>query len=318
MAAIYTRGVNGAEISEWNHRIQKITPNNACNNMASNNNDIAKELWLSFREEVMYNHRFYPSHAVLDRLTAIAKRCVLTVEPGSIYYRARLIDDNAVGEHMLSKCYKPGSTEEERKWYRNKANKFRGLSKEGSYVPQNPDLIRDGRSNAKFIRYLYMAESPTTAVFEVRPLLYSAINVAGIEVKEQLSIANIAVEIDFYSEKDKSVDEWLLNYIQSAFSLPTNNPDDYIPSQIITEHLRHQGYDGIRYGSSLHRGGHNLTIFDVTKCEAMFSTDLRLENIKMSLRPAVGAENIDGRFEWIKDNVPMRMNEDGQLVEVKV
>jgi hypothetical protein len=255
----------------------------------------------------------------LDRLTIIAKRCVLTVERGSLYYRARIIDDNALGEHMLGKCYKPVSTYEERKWYRNKANKFRGLSKIGSYVPTNPDLIRDGRSNAKFIRYLYMAESPTTAVFEVRPLLFSAVNVAGIEVKEHLSIANIALEVDFNSEKDKSVDEWLLSLIQSAFSSPTNNPDDYIPSQIITEHLRHQGYDGIRYSSSLHRGGYNLTVFDVKKCEAVFSTDLRLENIKMSLRPAVGAENIDGRFEYIKDNVPMRWDIDtGRLVEVKV
>lgn len=287
--------------------------------MASTNYDTAKELWYSFRKEVLYNHRFYPSHAVLERLTAIAKRCVLTVEPGSLYYRARIIDDNALGEHMLGKCYKPGATDEERKWYRNKANKFRGLSKEGSYVPPDPDLIRDGRSNAKFIRYLYMAESPTTAVFEVRPLLFNAVNVAGIEVKKQLTIANIAVEVDFNAEKEKSVDEYLMSFIQSAFSSPTNNPDDYIPSQIITEHLRHQGYDGIRYSSSLHRGGYNLTVFDVTRCEAIFSTDLRLDNIKMSLRPAVGAENIDGRFEYIKDNVPMRWDIDaGKLVEVKV
>ena len=74
---------------------------------------------------------------------------------------------------------------------------------------------------------------------------------------------------------------------------------------------------GIRYGSSLHRGGFNLTIFDVSKCEAVFSTDLRLENIKISLRQAIGAENIDGRFEYIKDNVPMKLDKNsGLLVEV--
>ena len=38
----------------------------------------------------------------------------------------------------------------------------------------------------KFIRYLYISESPVTAVFEVRPILHSAVNVAGIEVKEPL------------------------------------------------------------------------------------------------------------------------------------
>ena len=30
-------------------------------------------------------------------------------------------------------------------------------------------------------------------------------------------------------EIEKSLDEWLLCFIQSAFSSPTNNPDDYIP-----------------------------------------------------------------------------------------
>ncbi len=288
--------------------------------MSSLNYDQALELWKSFRKEVLYNHRFYPSHPVLDRLSAFANKCELTVKAGSIYYRARIIDDDALKEHMLGICYGPGATKEQNKWYHTKENKFRGLSKEGSYVPPNPDAIRDGRSNAKFIRFLYMAESPTTAVFEVRPLLHSAVNVSGIEVKEPLRIANLAVDIDMDPQKEgKGMDEWLLGFIQSAFSSPANTPDDYIPTQIIAEHLRHLGYDGIRYSSSLHEGGFNLTVFDIAKCDAVFSTDMRLESMKMSLRPAIGAENIDGRFQWIKDNVPMRMDQGtGTLVEAEV
>ena len=62
-----------------------------------------------------------------------------------------------------------------------------------------------------------------------------------------------------------------------------------------------------------------MTVFDVSKCEAVFSTDMRLETIKMSLRPAIGAENVDGRFQWIKDNVPMRMDKhSGRLVAAEV
>ena len=83
--------------------------------------------------------------------------------------------------------------------------------------------------------------------------------------------------------------------------------------------MRHLGYDGIRYSSSLHKGGFNLTIYDVTKCEAIFSTDLRLENMMIYLRPAIGAENIDGRFEYIVDNIPMRLDKDTKtLVEADV
>ena len=285
--------------------------------MASANYEMAQQLWNSFYEEVMFHQRFFISHPLLDRLKEIAGQCEMIVNSGAIYYRARIIDDNAArNEHMVAKCYGVNATEEERKWYRNKANKFRGLCKEGSYVPPNQKLIRDGRSNPKFIRYLYMAESPTTAVFEVRPILYNAINVAGIEVKESLRIANIAVDLN--PEEDKSFEGWLLRFVQSAFSSPTNNPDDYIPSQIIAEFFRHLGYDGIRYSSSLHLGGFNLTIFDTTKCEAVSSTDLRLDNIKMSLRPAIGAENVDGMFEYIVDNVPIRLDhETMKLVEVK-
>lgn len=284
---------------------------------SNSNYDYARNLWNSFCDEVKYQHRFFPSHPILDEIKTIAKKNEMTIKPGSLYYRARIIDDNAYAEHMVTKCFGRNSTEEDHKRYRNKANKFRGLSKEGSYVPPNPSLIRDGRSNPKFIRYLYMTESPVTAVFEVRPLLFSAINVAGIEVKEQLRITNLAADIDLNPKKEKSVEDWLLGFLQSAFSSPTNNPDDYIPSQIIAEYCRHIGFEGIRYSSSLHRGGFNLTIFDVSKCEAVCSTDLRLENIKISLRPAIGAENIDGRFEYIKDNVPMKMDKNsGLLVEV--
>ena len=138
-------------------------------------------------------------------------------------------------------------------------------------------------------------------------------------VKEQLKIANIAVDIDYSAEKKRSMDEWLLAFVQSAFSYPTNNPDDYIPSQIIAEYFRHLGYDGIRYSSSLHRGGYNLTIYDVSKCEAVSSTDLRLENMKIYLRPAIGAENVDGLFEHIVDNVPMRLDKKTlKMVEAQI
>lgn len=288
--------------------------------MESPNYIEAKELWNSFLNEVIYKQRFFLRHPVLDKLATLAKSLEMEIMPGKIYYRARIIDEIAAKkEHMIAKCYGPNATDEEQKWYRNKNNKFRGLSKEGCYVPPDPKFIRDARSNPKFIRYLYVAESPTTAVYEIRPILFSAINVAGIEVKEKLRIANIAVEIDPDIDRTKSVDEWLLFFIQSAFSSPTNNPDDYIPSQIIAEYFRHLGYDGIRYSSSLHRDGYNLTIYDISKCEPVFSTDLRFENIKIYLRPAIGAENIDNKFQYIVDNIPMRLDkETRKLVQAEI
>lgn len=300
--------------------INVLSPKESRLYMASSNYEKAQELWTSFHQAVMFKQRFFISHPVLDMLASIAKKCEMKISSEEIFYRARIIDDSAAQkEHMVAKCFGADASDEDRKWYRNKTNKFRGLTKEGSYVPPNPMLIREARSNPKFIRYLYIAESPTTAVFEVRPILFNSVNVAGIVVKAPLLIANIAVDISFDSDQEKDLEIWLLRFVQSAFSSPTNNPDDYIPSQIIAEYFRHLGYDGIRYSSSLHKGGYNLTIFDPTKCEAVFSTDLRFEDMKISLRPSFGAENIDGRFEYIKDNIPMRLNpETHKLEEVKV
>ena len=42
-------------------------------------------------------------------------------------------------------------------------------------------------------------------------------------------------------------------------------------------------------------------------------------HMKISLRPAIGAENRDGQFQWIKDNIPMRWDRDlNKLVEAEV
>ena len=81
------------------------------NNTESTNRERALQLWTSFRDEVMYNHRFYPSHPVLDKLAVFAKQNELTVKPGEIYYRTRIIDDNALAEHMIGICYGLGKTE---------------------------------------------------------------------------------------------------------------------------------------------------------------------------------------------------------------
>ena len=75
-----------------------------------------------------------------------------------------------------------------------------------------------------------------------------------------------------------------MGMIQGAFSKPTNNSDDYLPTQVIAEYIRSLGYDGIRFNSSLHYGGVNLTIFNYENCEAVSSQDFRVEEMKISER----------------------------------
>ena len=43
---------------------------------------------------------------------------------------------------------------------------------------------------------LHVAESPTTAMYEVRPFMFDAVNIAKVRVNEPLKIVNIAVDLD--------------------------------------------------------------------------------------------------------------------------
>ena len=149
-----------------------------------------------------------------------------------------------------------------------------------------------------------MAEDPTTAIFEVRPFIYDAVNVAKIKVNKPLKIANIAVDIDLSSKSETTIDMHVMGIIQGAFSRPTNDIDDYIPTQIIAEYIKSLGYDGIRFNSSLYSNGVNLTIFNYDICEAISSQDFRIENIKLTARAAFGSAEYHGDMCYIVDNEP--------------
>ena len=151
---------------------------------------------------------------------------------------------------------------------------------------------------------LHVAESPTTAMYEVRPFMFDAVNIAKVRVNVPLKIVNIAVDLDLSNNKGATKEMWVMGMIQGAFSKPTNNTDDYLPTQVIAEYVRSLGYDGIRFNSSLHYGGVNLTIFNYEKCEAVSSQDFRIEEMKITARAAIGSANYQGDLSYIKDNEP--------------
>ncbi len=188
------------------------------------------------------------------------------------------------------------------------ANPFKGLTKEASFVPPKNVMVGEGRANPKYVKYLYVAESPTTAMYEVRPFIWDAVNIAKIRVNEPLKIADIAVELDLSQNNEATTAMWVMKMIQNAFSKPTNNTDDYLPTQVIAEYMKSLGYDGIRFSSSLHYGGVNLTIFNYEKCEAVSSLDFRVEGMKITARAAFGSANYRGDLSYIKDNEPKYLN----------
>lgn len=264
----------------------------------------ARMLWYDFKDAVFYENRYFVKHELLDMLAEYISENILDIEAGHIYYRARIIDDSCIDEHMIRKCYCIPEGEEPPVKYVGKANPFKGLTKEASFVPPKGVKVGEGRANPRYVKYLYVAESPTTAMYEVRPFMFDAVNIAKVRVNEPLRIVDIAVDLDLSSNKGATKEMWVMGMIQGAFSKPTNNTDDYLPTQVIAEYVRSLGYDGIRFNSSLHYGGVNLTIFNYEKCEAVSSQDFRIEEMKITARAAIASANYQGDLSYIKDNEP--------------
>jgi hypothetical protein len=142
-----------------------------------------------------------------------------------------------------------------------------------------PSLVTDGRANPRGIAYLYLADSETTAGSELRPWLGASISMSLFLVHRDLQIvdctsdkkrwpfkgfnAEMTGTVPWGPEEYESV---VWGDIADAMSTP-HNPEqvslNYVPTQVISERLRHAGADGIAYRSLLAPGGTNFVLFDI-------------------------------------------------------
>ena len=236
----------------------------------------AYDLWSNFKEEVLYKNRFFIKHDVLDYIQHFAEKSQTIIEKNTILYRARLFTENDFFIHLLETHSEiEGLNQEERlkrAYYgiaRKKDSGFWGYDEENSFLPINNDIVNDGRANPAFIKYLYTAEEPYTAIVEVRPYLESKVSVAEILVNEQLVMANFSFES---IRKLEGFERKLMMVIMEDFSKPSDsNKKSYIPTQYISEYIKQLGLDGIRFNSSLHGRGRNITIFNFEKCQPIGS-----------------------------------------------
>lgn len=133
---------------------------------------------------------------------------------------------------------------------------------------------KEGRANPKGIPYLYLATNEKTAIAEVRPWVGSHVSLGQLKMRKDLKIVNCTSDKKpnvFYfkepspEEREKTV--W--KDIDSAFSRPVTVSDDtadYVPTQIIAELFKDNGFDGLGYRSSL-GDGFNIVLFDIDAAE---------------------------------------------------
>lgn len=156
----------------------------------------------------------------------------------------------------------------------------------------HPHTSSEGRANPKGIPYLYLATDKDTAMAEVRPWIGSLISVGQFKITKNIKLVDCSVfhgkNFIFYfrepSAEEKEEAVW--SDIDWAFSNPVTPSDDvaeYIPTQILAELFKKNGFDGIAYKSNL-GDGHNVVLFDLNVAELVNCFLYKTDKIKFTFK----------------------------------
>jgi len=205
--------------------------------------------WEYFKCSVMHNSRFFgigdDKETMIEGIARLFPTLESRLTAGDVVYRAR------VAEGWLP------------------ADPWEIQSMLG---PPPMRKAKNSRMSPPGISYCYVSGDPDTCVAEIRPNVGSEAWVARFVILRDIKLLDLSAlpEIEmpsiFSADYDSSLD-WA-NYFFSAFiaevSQPpqsTDDPLEYIPTQVLAEYIRAQGYNGIAYKSSQTAGGVNYTLF---------------------------------------------------------
>ena len=118
-----------------------------------------------------------------------------------------------------------------------------------------------------------------TAMAEVRPWIGSYISIAQFKLLKNVRIINCTSEdkgtMIYLNEPEpekREIAVW--RDIDKAFSMPVTLNEttaEYVPTQIMAELFKNEGFDGTAYRSSLGKG-HNITLFDLDTADLINCT----------------------------------------------
>jgi hypothetical protein len=238
----------------------------------------AEAMWQEFKEEILYKNRFIVKHEVLSYLEQFVNKNNSLIEKDTVLYRARIYKEDSLPFNWRYGISSLDVRKPLHKWLKEstiqklKTNPelgFWGYDEQNSFIRNDNIEDYEGRTNPSFIKYLYTAEDPYTALVEVRPYLGSLVSVAEIRVDEDLKIADFSYKsIKNFGGFERS----LFFMIMNDFSKPSDSDKkDYIPIQYIAEYIKNLGFDGIKFNSSLYDRGRNITVFKYQNCHAIGS-----------------------------------------------
>ena len=156
------------------------------------------------------------------------------------------------------------------------------------------DRASEGRVNPKGIPFLYLATTKETAAAEVRPWIGSYFSLAQFETARRLHIIDCSHNHGhpsyYFSFPRKpqlsreEIENAVWSNIDGVFARPVGRDDDvatYVPTQIIAELFRSEGYDGLAYRSNFGDGGYNIALFDIDAAKLLNCQLQRVDAVKI-------------------------------------
>jgi len=245
---------------------------------------MAFESWSSYRmfeKKALHGQRYFHDRETENFLSEVLRTCVSrkqVIEKGKIFWRAQLghdwrsiiYEDEEVGEEPC-----PHSQER---------------------MTPRRYFASEGRANPKGIPYLYLATDKETAMSELRPWKGSEVSVGQFKLNRDLTIINCSLWHDkpvfyipwpnFKEPDDEKREHAVWSHIDNSFSRPVTPSDDradYVPTQIISEYFKSNGYDGVAYKSLL-GNGLNIALFDIESADLVNCSLFEAEEISIKFK----------------------------------
>lgn len=275
--------------------------------------DLPVKEWDDFARDLIYKNRFSSSHKVIEVVKDFGSKCTATIKKGQLLHRARLYHEDPLRE-FLAEIYKDNDARKNQnslgnvneyysmqlaalimaieknspggkkiidaynKWQRKR---FKGYNSHESSIPP-AEKASSGRLNPGKICYLYLAEDPKTAIYEVRPIIGQYVSVATFKIIDEIKIYDLAVEIKPQEGDNPNLDFSLYDEIKQRFSEPNSGDNyKYLPTQYLGEQIKQMGFDGLRFRSSLKKGGVNIVLFDDKKVKPIRSDIIKVTDIEL-------------------------------------
>lgn len=151
----------------------------------------------------------------------------------------------------------------------------------------------EGRLSCRGIPVLYLATDAKTAISEVRPHVGAEVSISRFRVARELRVVDCASGHDIdpirfvFDEAPSLESVWTLLSHQMATPLyDLGATEQYASAQIIAEHFRRAGYDGVEFKTSL-GPGRNVALFDADAACAVSGDVVRVKgmDIEVELLP---------------------------------